>query len=199
MEGIDQVIVVDDGSSDGTAQAAEKYGADVLRLPKNLGKGGAMNAGAKSASGDVFLFLDADLGDSACEASKLIGPVLANAADMTIARFPEIPGKGGGFGFAVGLARTGIRELTGRKMMSPLSGQRAMRRKVWEKVGGIAPGFGAEVALTIDALRGGFRVLEVPTSMTHRITGKDWSGIRHRGRQFADIARALIQRRTRSK
>ncbi len=198
LEGIDQVIVVDDGSTDGTAQAAEKAGADVLRLPANLGKGGAMNAGSRAACGEVLLFLDADLGDSAGEASKLLGPVLADDADMTIARFPEVPGKGGGFGLAVGLARLGIRELTGRTMQSPLSGQRAMKREVWKRVGGIAPGFGAEVALTIDALRGGFRVLEVPAEMTHRVTGSDWNGIRHRARQFVDIARALVQRRTRS-
>ena len=198
VDGIDQIIVVDDGSSDETAQAAEREGADVLKLPKNLGKGGAMNAGGKAASGDVLLFLDADLGDSASEARKLIEPVLADEADMTIARFPEIPGRGGGFGLAVGLARSGIRGLTGRRMMAPLSGQRAMKSEVWKRVGGMAPGFGAEVALTIDALRAGFRVLEVPTDMKHRVTGRDWSGIRHRARQFAHIARALVQRRTRS-
>ena len=194
VKGVNQVIVVDDGSTDSTAQEAERAGADVLTLGRNRGKGQAMNAGARASSGDVLLFLDADLGDSAKEAGKLLEPVLNRQADMTIAEFPAGAGKGGGFGLAVGLARTGIRLRTGRVMTSPLSGQRALRREVFDAVGGIAPGFGAEVALTIDALRRGFRVLEVPVQMKHRVTGRDWSGIRHRARQFSHIARALMRR-----
>ena len=195
---LDEIIVVDDGSYDETAARAEAAGADVLKLPQNRGKGGAMNAGARAASGDVLLFVDADLGASASEADKLLAPILANDADMSVAQFPINPGRGGGFGLAVGLARTGIEKLTGRTMVAPLSGQRALRKSVWERVGGVAPGFGAEVALTIDALRAGFRVVEIPTSMSHRVTARDWRGVRHRARQFLHIARALAQRRARS-
>lgn len=195
VSGLDQIIVVDDGSTDSTAAAAESAGADVLVLERNLGKGGAMNAGARAAAGDVLLFLDADLGGTAAEAGKLLEPVLNGDADMTIAQFHSGTEKGGGFGLAVGLARIGIRFFTGRKMRSPLSGQRALRKEVWEKVGGIAPGFGAEVALTIDTVKCGFRVVEVAVEMTHRVTRRDWNGIRHRARQFADIAKSLIGRR----
>jgi len=191
---IEQVIIVDDGSSDATSQVAERAGADVLKLSRNRGKGAAMNAGIRASEGQILLLLDADLGRSACEAEKLLLPVLADEADMTIASFPIVPGAGGGFGVAVGLARRGILRLTGRKLDAPLSGQRALRREIWERVGGIAPGFGAEVGLTIDAIRTGFRVMEVPTTMTHRVTGRDWKGIRHRARQFRDIARALFRR-----
>ena len=198
VPGIGQIIVVDDGSIDGTAAAAEAAGADVLRLERSRGKGGAMNAGAAASSGDVLLFLDADLGESAAEASKLIAPVEDGSADMAIAQFPAGAGRGGGFGLAVGLARVGIRLLAGRRMGSPLSGQRAIRRELWERVGGIAPGFGAEVGLTIDAIRAGFRVVEVPAEFKHRVTGRDWSGIRHRARQFSHIAQALARRLVRS-
>jgi glycosyltransferase involved in cell wall biosynthesis len=196
VPGVTQVIVVDDGSTDQTAREAESAGADVLQLPVNRGKGGAMNAGARASGGDVLLFLDADLGESALLAGDLLAPITSGQADMTIARFPVSAGRGGGFGLAVGLARAGIERFTGRVMQSPLSGQRAMRREVWEKVGGAAGGFGAEVALTIDALRAGYRVLEVPVNMTHRVTGRDWQGFRHRARQFIDIARALLERRS---
>ena len=55
----------------------------------------------------------------------------------------------------------------------------------------IASGYGVEVALTIKALQAGLRVLEVPTTMTHRHTGRDVSGFLHRGRQFVDIAVTL--------
>jgi glycosyltransferase involved in cell wall biosynthesis len=194
LKSVNQIIVVDDGSTDSTAREAERAGADVLSLGRNRGKGEAMNAGARASSGEALLFLDADLGDSAAEAGKLLDPVLTDEADMVIADFPKGSGTGGGFGLAVCLARAGIRLRTGREMSSPLSGQRALRRELFDAVGGIAPGFGAEVALTIDALRRGFRVVEVPVQMTHRVTGRDWSGIRHRARQFSHIARALLRR-----
>jgi glycosyltransferase involved in cell wall biosynthesis len=195
LPGIAEIVVVDDGSTDRTAQAAEEAGARVVRSGTNRGKGAALAAGIETARGGILLLLDADLGDSAGQAACLLEPVRTGRADMTIAAFPVVPGKGGGFGFVVRLARWGIRRAAGREMAAPLSGQRAVRREVIERVGGFAPGFGAEVALTIDALRAGFRVEEVPTTMTHRVTGRDWKGFRHRARQFLAVARALWARR----
>jgi glycosyltransferase involved in cell wall biosynthesis len=195
IPGVEEVLVVDDGSPDDTAIAADSAGATVLSLPSNRGKGAALNAGIAAARGDILLLLDADLGETASEAAVLLPPLLNGEADMSIATFPVIPGKGGGFGFVVKLAREGIRKRTGREMAAPLSGQRAVRRSVFTKVGGIASGFGAETALTIDALCAGFRVVEVPTTMTHRVTGRDWKAVRHRARQFAAVARVLWERR----
>ncbi len=194
---IDEIIVVDDGSTDDTAAVARKAGAMVITLSQNSGKGAAMNAGIKSASGDILLLLDADLGSTAAESLALLKPVMEGAADLAIATFPVIPGKGGGFGFVVNLARNGIRDCTGKEMLAPLSGQRAIRRTVLEKVGDIAPGFGAEVALTIDALCAGFRVVEIPTQMTHRVTGRDWRAIMHRLKQYLAVRSALSSRRNR--
>lgn len=98
-------------------------------------------------------------------------------------------------GLVVGLARRGIEVITGQTMRAPLSGQRALRRIIWNNARGMAPGFGTEVALTIDAMVCGFRVLEVPVDMDHRVTGRDWPSMRHRARQFVDVARALWIRR----
>ena len=58
----------------------------------------------------------------------------------------------------------------------------------------LAPGFGAETALTIDLLRRGMRVREVEVPLAHRATGTDWRAQVHRARQFADVARALAVR-----
>ncbi|MDI3281269.1 MAG: glycosyltransferase family 2 protein, partial [Bacillota bacterium] len=74
------------------------------------------------------------------------------------------------------------------------SGQRAVRRRVLEAVGGFADGFGAEVALTIDAARCGFRIGEVPVEMWHAETGRDLAGFWHRGIQFCQVARSLWPR-----
>ncbi|NMB16280.1 MAG: glycosyltransferase family 2 protein, partial [Firmicutes bacterium] len=55
---VDEVIVIDDGSLDETGDLAEKAGAKVLRLGRNVGKGGALNAGLAQARGNVILTLD---------------------------------------------------------------------------------------------------------------------------------------------
>ena len=55
-----------------------------------------------------------------------------------------------------------------------------------------AAGYGAEVALTIRALRAGLRVVEIPVAMRHAATGRDLAGFCHRGRQFIDILATLV-------
>lgn len=191
------VIVVDDGSVDDTAGVAENAGATVLRHERNRGKAAAMETGGRHvAAPDVLLlFLDADLKGTASEGAKLIEPILRDEADMTIATFPKLPGtKGGGMGFVVRLARWGIHTTTGRIMEAPLSGQRCVRRSVFGAALPLATGFGVETALTIDILKAGYRILEVPTQMAHRVTGSDFRGQLHRARQWRDVARALLPR-----
>lgn len=185
-----EIIVVDDGSSDDTAQRAEEAGADIVFRQKNRGKGDALASAFRFATGDPILALDGDIGASATEASLLLDPVLNGEADMTIALFPVIPGKGGGSGFVVRRAREGIKRLTGQEVQAPLSGQRALRREVLESCG-FAEGWGMEAALTVRALRAGYRVLEVPTQMTHRVTGRDWASRWHRFKQYLAVGRAL--------
>lgn len=190
---VDEVIVIDDASADATGQLAEEAGARVIRRSRRGGKGEALNAGLAEAKGEVIAAIDADTGESAGEVSRLIAPILSGEADLTIARFPRARRKGG-FGLVKGLARWGIRRFTGLEMESPLSGQRAMRREVIAALGGFASGFGVEVGMTIDAVRRGFRVWEVPVRMTHRETGRDLAGFLHRGKQFLHVARELLAR-----
>ncbi len=192
---ISEIVVVDDGSTDDTAGCAESAGADVVLRQANGGKGAALQAGFAMTSGDILLLLDADLGETAAEAGKLIAPLLANEADMSIATFPVIPGKGGGVGLVVQLSRWGIRKLTGRTMQAPLSGQRAVQREVITNGGGFASGWGVEVALTVRALQQGYRVVEVPTEMTHRVTGRTWGAVLHRAKQFTAAGRVLLRLR----
>jgi glycosyltransferase involved in cell wall biosynthesis len=195
IAGVDRVLVIDDGSGDDTAARAEAAGAEVLRLGRNAGKGAALDAGLAlvRAEADIVLLLDGDLGESASEGERLLGPVVRGEADMTVAAFPRPTGKAG-FGLVKGLARAGIRLLGGRgfEPTAPLSGQRALDRDALEAVTPFAFGYGVEVALTVRALRSGLRVLEVPTQMSHAATGRDAAGFLHRGRQFAHVARAIV-------
>lgn len=190
---IGRVLVIDDGSTDSTADAARAAGAEVLVLAANRGKGGALQAGIDRASSeaDILLFLDADLGASAAEAAALLAPVLAGQAEMTVAILPKPPGSGG-VGLVKGLARAGIRGLSGYTASAPLSGQRALTRKAWTASLPIASGYGVEVALTVCIAYAGLTILEVPTTMSHAATGKDIAGFAHRGRQFASVAKTLL-------
>jgi glycosyltransferase involved in cell wall biosynthesis len=189
-----EVLVVDDGSPDQTAQEAEAAGARVLRLPSNGGKGAALMAGLARAQGEVLLLADADLGASAADVTLLLEPVFSGEADMSVATFPPVPGHKGGFGLVMRLARWGLRRAGSPEMRAPLSGQRALTRQAWERIGRLDGGFGTEMGLNLDAARLGLRVVEVPTRMSHRVTGRDWAGFRHRGRQFRDVALAILRR-----
>ncbi len=194
IEDVSSVIVVDDGSTDHTARLAEQAGATVVRLAGNVGKGAALEVGARHASGaDVLLLLDADLCETASQGALLLAPVLAGEADMTIATLPRPEGKAG-FGLVKGLARWGIARMGGGfEAAAPLSGQRALSSEAVAAVRPFATGYGVEVAMSIHALRAGLRLAEVPTTMAHAHTGRDIRGFLHRGRQLLHVAMALAR------
>ena len=203
LPGVGVVVVVDDGSRDGTAKAARRAGAVVTRHARNRGKSAAMETGAEAVClldqreqrerPRHLLFLDADLGDTAAQAGPLIGPVLAGTADMTIAIFTSIV-KLGGHGLVVGLSGAGIRRATGWRPVQPLNGQRCLTRAAFEAARPLARGWGAETGLTIDLVRRGLRVTEVQVEMAHRATGTGLRAQLHRAHQLAGVARALATR-----
>jgi glycosyltransferase involved in cell wall biosynthesis len=192
LPNVSDIIVIDDGSTDETYRISLESGARVIRHTTNYGKGAALYSGILATDADVVVFLDADMGDTSVEVGKLIRPLLENRCDMTIGRLPR-PGRGG-FGLVKGFARNGIRRLGGVDLESPLSGQRALNRRVLDAIGHLGDGYGVEVAMTIDAARKGMRLLEVEVNMRNREYGRDLRGFWHRGRQFVQIARVLINR-----
>jgi glycosyltransferase involved in cell wall biosynthesis len=186
-----RVIVVDDGSADGTADVARDAGADVVYVqPRNRGKGAALNTGLALSRAPVLLLIDADLGETSAQVGPLADAVLTGGADLAVAAFPRA-GRKSGVGFVQWLARTGIARRTGRVLRSPVSGQRCVRREWVERAGGFEEGWGAEVALTLAVLRGGGRVEEIELPLSHRKTGRDLAGWLHRARQARDVWRVL--------
>jgi hypothetical protein len=140
-----------------------------------------------------LLFLDADLGRTAALAGPLTEPVLAGAADMTIAVFATAV-KLGGHGLVVSLSGAGVRRATGWRPAQPLNGQRCLTRAAFEAARPLARGWGVETALSIDLLRKGLRVTEVEVELAHRATGTGMRAQLHRARQLTDVARALATR-----
>lgn len=193
IDEIDRVLVIDDGSNDDTAPKALTGGAKVLRNTKNLGKGESLSKVLPRLSCGYLVLADADLGEHASEIKLLLGPVLSGDADISIAAFPRRKKKSG-FGIAEGIARAGIKRLTGAHFDSPLSGQRVMSKQALQCILPLEKGYGMEVGMTIDAMRKGLRVIEVQTSMSHRLTKKDLNGFIHRGKQALHISRALVKR-----
>jgi len=174
-----EVIVADDGSCDATADRAENAGAVVLRLSRR-GKGQALSEAERAAPPGQLLLVDADLhGD--------LTPLLPDSLlqGLRVARFSAR--RGGGFGIAKRVARALIRLRSGFDATEPLSGQRALSPQARAAVFPLAPGFGAETRMTIDAVRAGCSVEEVELDLEHRATGRDARGFLHRGRQLRDV------------
>lgn len=195
LEPVAEVVVVDDGSRDETAPRSLAAGATVLRLDRARGKGRALEgalARLRDRAADVWLLADGDLAETAASLDVVLAPVIAGEADLAIATFP--PGQAGGFGLVKRAARHAIRLGSGRDVQEPLSGQRALTAEALEAVRPLARGFGVETAMTIDAVRAGLRVLEVPAELGHRPTFRDVRGFAHRGRQGWDILRATLPR-----
>lgn len=175
----DEVIVVDDGSTDQTAKVAERSGARVISLEKNVGKGGAMKAGAESTDADFLLYLDADLvGLTQTHLESLINPVVLGHADMTVGVFDE--GR-----FATDMAQ---------KIAPFLSGQRAMKRKIIDTLPDLeTSGYGVEVALSRHAEQQGLRVQRVELKHVAQVTKEEkigyLKGFRARLRMYWEILR----------
>lgn len=194
LKGMERVILVDDGSEDKTTTLAKTRHAEVLTASapgKPQGKGHALVAGftrARRHSPEAILMADADLGPSATHLSRLLSKLDDNSP-ATIAAFP--PATDGGFGLVKNYARRGISRRTGFSPAEPLSGQRAILTDTLEALPGIAPGFGAEVGMTLDLLAAGIQPLEILLPLEHRPTGRSLSGFTHRACQGFDIFRAF--------
>jgi glycosyltransferase involved in cell wall biosynthesis len=152
---VDEVIVVDDGSTDETSQRAAGAGARVLRLGQNAGKAAALDAGVAQARGDVLLFLDADVTGLTHEAiTQIVRPVASGDVDMH-----------------VGLrARKTLWLNRWLRVFPIIGGERALTRRIW----GLVPerhkrGYRIEVALNHTAKRYGRGMsFDLVTGVTHR-------------------------------
>jgi hypothetical protein len=152
----------------------------VLRLPAR-GKGQALTLAERAAPAGRVLLVDADIdGD--------LGKLAAADGDLAIAAFRDR--QGGGFGLAKRAAGMLVRGLSGFSPKEPLSGQRVLSQAARETCFPLAAGFGCEVRMTVDAVRGGLRVSELELPLRHRATGRDAAGFVHRGRQLLDAVLA---------
>ncbi len=172
------VCVVDDGSTDGTADVAASLGWSVLRLPVNLGIGGAVQAGylwALARGYDVAVQIDGDGQHDPASLSALLAPLEAGTADLVIgSRFLAA----GGFRSTL-VRRAGIRYLSwflrlrcGARVTDATSGFRAAGRRAIALFARYYPSDYPEPEAIALAKRSGLRLVEVPVEMHERAHGR---------------------------
>jgi len=156
---VDEILVVDDGSTDATAARAEAAGARVVRSgTEGGGKGQAMALAVAECRGDIVVFLDADVERfSAHFVVGLLGPLLRDDDLAMVKAFYRRPlhGSPSGGGRVTELMARPVIDLLFPELAfvrQPLAGETALRREVVDKTG-IAPGYGAELGLLVDVAR----------------------------------------------
>jgi glycosyltransferase involved in cell wall biosynthesis len=173
-----EVVVVDDASTDDTAAVAEAHGATVLRLPFNVGIGGAVQTGFRYALAndiDIAVRLDGDGQHDPGELEKLIEPIERGEADLVIgSRFVD----GSGSYRPPFARRMGIRIfarlvsiLGGQRVTDTTSGFIALDRLGIDLFAREYPHDYPEVEATLVALRSGLRLVQVQVEMRERETG----------------------------
>lgn len=172
------VLVVDDGSRDATARIAGELGVTVLRLPFNLGIGGAMQAGylyADRRGYEVAVQFDGDGQHLASEIDALLGPIREGTADLAVGtRFLNQ----GGYRaplfrrMGIGVFSLVLSAILGMRMTDTTSGFRAANRKVIAFFSRGYPDDYPEVESLVLVHKRRLRIAEVPAQMRQRVTGK---------------------------
>ena len=173
-----EVLVVDDGSNDATAETAEAAGARVLRLPLNLGIGGAVQAGflyAYEHGFDLAVQIDGDGQHDARELPRLLEPILAQTSDFAIgtrfageSSYRSPLARRIGIGLFARLVSLRVRQ----RMTDTTSGFRAVNRRGIRLFAADYPHDYPEVESVVTAARGDLRVCEVPVVMRQRAAGQ---------------------------
>ena len=154
---VDEIIVVNDGSSDNTEAEALKAGAIVINHEVNKGKGEALQTGYKESECDIIAFIDADIHNlTSNKVEAMIKPILDGKTDITKTKFSRASGR--------------VTELTAKPLLNfffpeisfeqPLSGQFAARKDVLRKIN-FESDYGVDVGIVIDADVQGISIMEV--------------------------------------
>lgn len=164
-----EIIVVDDGSTDETAEIARTAGAQVIRHPESLGNGAAVKAGARAATGDIIAFMDGD----GQHDPRMLEPLLQqidDGYDMAVGARDSGSHANIGRLFANGLYNGIASMMSGRPILDLTSGFRVARAQQFKQFLYLLPnGFSYPTTITMAFLRSGYPVTFVPIIAAQRI------------------------------
>ncbi|GAB2502241.1 glycosyltransferase family 2 protein [Lysobacter humi (ex Lee et al. 2017)] len=164
-----EVIVVDDGSEDGTADVARRFGVEVLSSPYPMGNGAAIKRGARRATGDVIVFMDADGQHDPLLIPRLLAK-LEEGYDMVVGARDAEGQASRSRGLANGFYNRLASWMTGHQIMDLTSGFRAVRRERFADVLHLLPnGFSYPTTSTMAFFRSAYAVAYVPIPVAQRI------------------------------
>ncbi len=201
-----RIIVVEGGSSDGTAEAAAKAGAEVVR-DQGLGKGAALRLAAAAVTSPICVFIDADGSHDPIDIPLLVAPIRSGQADQVggsrlLGGSDELHGGGDEFLRLAGSALITylINRRYGTRLSDSQNGFRAIRTALFRQLPLRSRHTTIEMEMIMATLAAGHRVAEVPTHERPRVAGYSKIALSRPGTWFAygwTLVRGLCRRRIR--
>lgn len=166
---VDEVIVVNDGSTDNTKEVAEQAGAKVVTHPYSKGNGAAIKTGARTAIGDVIIFMDADGQHDPQDIPRLIEKI-EQGYDLVVGARQKGSQASVGRGFANALYNNLATYMTEHQVEDLTSGFRAVRAEKFREFLYLLPnGFSYPTTSTMAFFRAGYSVTYIPIHAAKRI------------------------------
>ncbi len=164
-----EILVVDDGSDDDTGRLAAEAGAKVLRHPVSLGNGAAVKAGARAATGDVLVLMDADGQHDPGDIARLLER-LDDGFDMAVGARDSGSHASLGRRLANGVYNRFASRISGHDIADLTSGFRAAKIELFRRFLYLLPnGFSYPTTITMAFLRAGFPIDFVPIKAARRV------------------------------
>lgn len=198
FEHVDEIIVVDDGSSDKTSEVAIEAGARVIKHSVNLGKGEALKSGFKAVGDDsIIITIDGDGQHNPSEIPDLVRPIIEDGADLVNgSRYMNGPEEN-----TPAYRRVGQKVLdiatnisAGTKVTDSQSGFRAFSPKSKNVFRFKDTGFGIESEMLVDAAEAGLKIVEVPITVRYDLDGSTKDPITHGVGVLFNIAKDKVFR-----
>lgn len=169
-----EIIVIDDGSSDGTKEIVCSYPVIYLRHDKNLGKGTALKTGMETAKGTVIVIQDADLEYPPSEIPNLLKPIREGKADAVYGS--RFIGKRNGMSPSHVIGNLILSKITWlvfhKNITDVMTGHKAFSSRIFKSLNLKENGFSVEIELTAKVLRRGWSILEIPINYSYRRRGE---------------------------
>jgi glycosyltransferase involved in cell wall biosynthesis len=179
-----EIVVIDDASTDKTAESAKKFDVKLVRNDESRGKGYALRTGFSVATGDIIIDIDSDLSHKPEDIPVLLKPLKDKKVGLVIGSRCLGGSEEYGFVRSIGnvLLTGACNFFLGTNLMDALNGYRAFRRDIINNMK--CNGFEIEIEIIAHCIKKGYKIMEVPSQEKTRAYGKCKSNNIHEGYKF---------------